>query len=306
MIQAPLKSGPLPRDESSPRRRAIINGDDYGFSRGVNKAIIEAHQRGVLTSASLMVTGDAFDEAVELARSNPRLAIGLHLVLVCGRAALPPSEIPHLVDASGNFPFGPEKTGLRYQFSAAARRELRNEIRAQLDKFHQTGLKLSHVDGHLHMHSHPVVFRMLIDLAPEFGIKAVRLPREELGITLGIDRSNLLTKLTWWWVFGRLGRYGERRLKRAGIKYADRVYGLLASGRMTEEFLLALIPRARGELVEIYSHPASLIAGEGRDAAVDGGVAELAALLSQRVRGALALSGFEPANYNELGARPDL
>jgi hypothetical protein len=114
-----------------------------------------------------------------------------------------------------------------------------------------------------------------------------------------------MTKLAWWWIFGRLGRYGERRLKRAGIKYADRVYGLLASGRVTEEYLLALIPRVRGELVEIYSHPASSVEGEPGDSAVDGGMAELAALLSHRVRGALALNGFEPANYNELGASPE-
>jgi hopanoid biosynthesis associated protein HpnK len=249
-----------------------------------------------------MVTGNAFDEAVELSRSNPRLAVGLHLVLVCGRAALPPSQIPHLVDSSGNFPFGPERTGLRYQFNAAARRELRNEIRAQLDRFLSTGLKLSHVDGHLHMHSHPVVFRILIDMAPEFGINVIRLPREELGITLRIDRSHLLTKLAWWWIFSRLGSYGERRLKRAGIKYADRVYGLLASGRMTEEYLLALIPKVRGQLIEIYSHPASLVGDGPRDADLEGGLAELAALLSHKVRGALALNGFEPANYNQLGA----
>jgi hopanoid biosynthesis associated protein HpnK len=305
MIQARLKRNAASEPKPFTRRLAVINGDDYGFSHGVNRAIIEAHQRGILTSASLMVTADAFDEAVELARSNPRLAVGLHLVLVCGKAALPPSEIPHLVDSSGNFPFGPEKTGLRYQFSAAARRELRDEIRAQLVKFQSTGLKLSHVDGHLHMHSHPVVFKMLIDMASEFGVKVIRLPREELRVTLGIDRSNLMTKFAWWWIFGRLGRYGERRLKRAGIKYADRVYGLLASGRVTEEYLLALIPRVRGELVEIYSHPASSVDGEPADSSVDGGMAELAALLSHRVRGALALNGFEPANYNELGASPE-
>src|SRR5262249_30026641 len=253
MSQARLKSSP--GIQTSPRRLAIINGDDFGYSRGVNRAIVEAHQHGILTSASLMVTGDAFEEAVALARSNPRLAVGLHLVLVCGKSVLPPSEIPHLVDASGRFPFGPQKTGLRYQFNRAARRELRSEIRAQLNKFHGTGLRLSHVDGHLHMHSHPVVFRMLIDMAAEFGIKVIRLPREELGVTLRIDRTNLATKLAWWWIFGRLGRYGERRLSRTGIKFADRVYGLLASGRMTEEYLLEMIPRVNGDLIEIYSHP---------------------------------------------------
>src|ERR671924_1565273 len=138
---------------SNPHRYVRVSGDDFGFSHGVNRAIIQAHECGVLTSASLMVTGRAFDEAVALAHAHPRLAVGLHLVVVCGRTALPPGEIPHLADVTGNFPFGAFRTGLRYQFNAAARLELRREIRTQLEMFRGTGLRLSHVDGHLHMHT---------------------------------------------------------------------------------------------------------------------------------------------------------
>jgi predicted glycoside hydrolase/deacetylase ChbG (UPF0249 family) len=116
-------------------RFLIINGDDFGFSRGVNQGIIKAHEQGVLTSTSLMVTGDAAAGAVALAKSHPNLGVGLHLVLVCGKSALPSSEIPHLVDELGNFPNDSLKAGLRYQFSQAARRELCLEIRAQLEKF---------------------------------------------------------------------------------------------------------------------------------------------------------------------------
>ncbi|MCY7274968.1 MAG: ChbG/HpnK family deacetylase, partial [Phormidesmis sp. CAN_BIN44] len=119
-------------DHTAPRR-LIINGDDFGFSSGVNQAIIEAHEQGVLTSTSLMVTGDAFEEAVTLAKAHPTLAVGLHLVLACGRSALPPDQIPHLVDAHGNFSNQPEKAGIYYHFSAAAWREIPLEIRAQLE-----------------------------------------------------------------------------------------------------------------------------------------------------------------------------
>ena len=265
-------------------RSLIVTGDDFGFSSGVNRAILEAHEKGVLTSASLMVTGAAFEEAVALARTHPGLAVGLHLVATCGQAVLSPSRIPHLVDRKGRFLSSPVRAGLRYQFSRQARHELGLEIRAQLERFQQTGLPLSHVDGHLHMHMHPVILRVLIELADEFGIKAIRLPSEELRIAIRLDRSGLLGKVVLSWIFGWLRRFGERQLKGRGIRFADRVYGLLQSGQVTEEYLLGLIPRIRSKEVEIYLHPAIST--------------ELEALLSQRVYKALVLNGFELTRHN--------
>ena len=273
-------------------RSIVFTGDDFGFSHGVNHAIIEAHERGVLTRASLMVTGDAFDEAVALARSHPQLGVGLHLVLLCGRSVLSPSEIPRLVGRTGRFPYEPVRTGLRYQFSSQARRELHLEIHAQLEKFRRTGLQLSHVDGHLHMHMHPVVLRILIQLAPELGIREIRLPSEEINLMLRFDRSSLANKLVWSLVFGMLRRHGMRCLKSTGIEYADRVYGLLASSRITEDYLLELIPQIRSDRVEIYSHPAIEVDGEPLNGPRGAGGVELAALLSERVRSTLSLSGF--------------
>jgi chitin disaccharide deacetylase len=291
---------------SPPRQRfVIINGDDFGFSRGVNQAIIKAHEQGVLTSTSLMVTGDAASEAIALAHAHPNLAVGLHLVLVSGKAALPPQQIPHLVDIKGNFPYSSFVTGLRYQFHRATHGELRQEIRAQLEKFRTTGLPLSHVDGHLHLHSHPVILRILVDLAAEFEIKVIRLPAEELGITLQLDRRFLLTKLLWWGVFGGLRLYGENLLKSNGISFAQRVYGLLESGSMTEEYLLGLIPQIQADLVEIYSHPAVAIANEPLNGPPKAGEAELFALLSADVRSLLITKGFELTNYR-TGAKPPL
>ena len=262
-----------------------MTGDDFGSSSHVNRAIIEAHERGILTSASLMVNGDALEEAVTLARAHPQLAVGLHLVVICGRSTLPPSRIPLLVDGFGRFSDSPVLAGLHYQFSRSAREQLRFEIRAQLEKFQRTGLRLSHVDGHLHMHMHPVVLKTLVGLAREFSIGAIRLPWEELGLTLRLDRSDLLMKMLYAWIFGRLRQYGKRRLKEAGIAFADRVYGLLQSGRMTEGYLLGLIPRTQADCVEIYSHLSS---------------AELEAILSPRVRAVLTSSRFRLATYDEV------
>jgi hopanoid biosynthesis associated protein HpnK len=283
-------------------RFVIVNGDDFGVSQGVNQAIIEAHQRGILTSTSLMVTGDAFEEAVALAKAYPSLAVGLHLVLCCGKSALPPQQISHLVDAQGNFSGDPVKAGLRYQFNPAARRELGLEIRAQLEKFHQTGLPLSHVDGHLHLHTHPVVLRSLSELAAEFAIRVIRLPYEELSFTFNLDRRRWLTKIIWSFVFGRLHGYGEGLLKAQGIEVAERVYGLLQTGNMTEDYLLGLIPQIRANLVEIYAHPAIPMAGEPGHGSVESGKRELNALLSEQVRDVLVSCGFQLSNYNQLRA----
>ena len=278
-----------------PMPNLIINADDFGFSSSVNVAIIKAHEEGILTSTSLMVSGDAAQEAIALAKNHPHLAVGLHLVLVCGKSVLSPSQIPHLVDSQGNFSNNPTQAGLNYQFNQATRAELRLEIYAQLEKFRDSGLNLSHVDGHLHLHVHPVILNILTELAAEFKIKFIRLPSEELSKNLKIDKRNLLIKIVWSIVFGQLRRYGEGLLKAHNIKFADKVYGLLQTGDMSEKYLLALIPQIEAELVEIYAHPDLVNTGIN-----SGGEVELAALLSQRVRELLTRNGFELSNYQQL------
>jgi len=273
----------------------IINADDFGFSDDVNTAIIQAHEEGILTSTSLMVTGDAAQNAIALAKNHPHLAVGLHLVLVCGKSVLPPAQIPNLVDSQGNFSDNPTQAGLNYQFNQATRAELRLEIAAQLEKFRDSGLNLSHVDGHLHLHVHPVILNILTEFAGEFQIKFIRLPSEELTKNLKIDRRNLLIKIVWSIVFGQLRNYGESLLKAHNIKFADRVYGLLQTGNMSEEYLLSLIPQIEAELVEIYAHPTSV-----NTKINNSGEIELKALLSERVREILSIKGFELSNYNQL------
>ena len=269
----------------------IINADDFGFSHDVNAAIIQAHEEGILTSTSLMVTGDAAQEAIALAKNHPHLAVGLHLVLVCGKSVLPPAQIPHLVDSQGNFSHNPTQAGLNYQFNQATRAELRLEISAQLEKFRDSGLNLAHVDGHLHLHVHPVILNILTEFAAEFKIKFIRLPSEELTKNLKIDRRNLLTKTIWSIVFGQLRNYGEGLLKTHNINFADRVYGLLQTGNVSEEYLLSLIPQIEAELVEIYAHPALVNTDIN-----NGGEIELKALLSHKVRELLTVKGFELSN----------
>ena len=172
-------AGQSPRALDAPRR-LIVNADDFGRSASINQAVIRAHREGILTTASLMVNEPACEEAVALARENPTLGVGLHLTLLCGHSALPPEQIPGLVNAKGEFSNNPASAGFRYFFQRSLREPLRREIHAQFQKFRATGLPLDHVNGHLHLHLHPAVFRILMADADQLGIKRLRLTFDPL------------------------------------------------------------------------------------------------------------------------------
>jgi chitin disaccharide deacetylase len=140
-------------------KRLIINADDFGFTRDVNAGIIQAHREGVLTSATLMANGDAFDDAVRLAQETPTLDVGCHLVLVQGRSVLDGSALP--------------ETPLRLLFQKI---DAYSELRAQIQKILAAGIRPSHLDSHKHTHLLPGVFRAVVRLAKEFSISYIRRP----------------------------------------------------------------------------------------------------------------------------------
>jgi hopanoid biosynthesis associated protein HpnK len=265
-------------------KNLIINADDFGLSHGVNRAVVTAWQEGILTTASLMAGGGAFEEAVELAKQNPGLQVGLHLTLVQGRAVLPHSEIPGLVDQSGTFTDNPVAAGMRYFFLKGLRNQIRCEIEAQIRKIHDAGIDLSHVDGHLNIQMQPVVFDILMELAPRYGITSFRLTRERLTPALLGDGERTTGKRVDAFIFDRLAQRSRAHLDRRGINYADEVKGLLNSGRMTEEYLLGVLGNLQHETTEIYFHPGCLPCAEISRRMPDyRHEEELAALTSPRV-----------------------
>ncbi|HEX8088403.1 MAG TPA: hopanoid biosynthesis-associated protein HpnK, partial [Blastocatellia bacterium] len=272
------------------------------MSEEVNEAVIRAYKEGVLTSASLMVTGAAFDSAVRRARENPGLAVGIHLVTVAGRSMLPRREIPSLVDKEGNFSDDPTAAGLKYFFSPQARHELRKEVAAQFDRFHSTGLTLSHIDGHLHLHVHPVIFNAALRLGVKYGARRMRVPEEERRLALGFDGQDVLRKTAHTFLFCGLARYMKRKLKSHGFTVPERVYGNLQSGRMNEQYFLYALDNLRAATSEIYFHPAvyaarSLLTADERQRSV-----EFQALTSDRVKKRLDELGIRLSNYFDLEA----
>lgn len=188
-------------------KQLIITSDDFGLSSGVNRAVEEAWQTGLLTCASIMPGGDAFDEAVAIARRNPGLQVGLHLTLVQGRAVLPRSDVRELVDAGGRFTDNPVAAGMRYFFDRGLYCQLKREIEAQILRVLEAGIPLTHIDGHLNIHMHPTVFRILNELMPRHGITSFRLSRERLSHNLTFDRERRLGKTVESIVFGSLANH---------------------------------------------------------------------------------------------------
>jgi hopanoid biosynthesis associated protein HpnK len=271
---------------AGPARRAlIVTADDFGLHTRVNDAVERAHRNGVLTSASLMVAGDAATDAVERARRLPTLRVGLHVVLADGRATSPRSDIPQLVDDQGRFGNAMVRDGVRFFFLPRVRVQLAHEIRAQFEAFAATGLPLDHVNTHKHFHLHPTVLSLLLEIGSEYGMRAMRLPREAGG-SLALRPWTALVLA---------------RLNRCGIAHNDHVVGLTQSGQMDEAAFIKVLATLPDGVSEIYCHPA--VPGDGPLAPSMTGYRhadELAALLSPRVAAAMDATGLHRGGFSDV------
>ncbi|MDB6108623.1 MAG: Hopanoid biosynthesis associated protein HpnK [Pedosphaera sp.] len=272
-----------------PARRLIVDADDFGRSHTINKAVVRAHNEGILTTASLMVNEPAMDEAVALARENPRLGVGLHLSLLCGRSALPPGKIPGLVNANGEFDDRPATVGFRYFSRPSLHSQLREEIRAQFQRFQATGLTLDHVNGHLHMHLHPTVFKILIAEAAALGIRQLRLTRDPFWLSTRLASGQWLYRASHAFIYLCLSRRARPRLQRLGIRHTRQVFGLLQNARVDEDYIARLLPELPPGDSELYSHPS-----------LDEFKNEFDALISPRVKGLVQQLGIQLIRYQDL------
>jgi hopanoid biosynthesis associated protein HpnK len=244
-----------------------------------------------------MVGGRAVADAVARAHRSPNLRVGLHLNLVDGHPLLSQEEIPDLVCENGEFDPNMARAGIRFFFFPSVRRQLANEIRAQFEAFRATGLALDHVNAHKHMHLHPGVARLIVEIGRDYGMKAVRVPSEPVAVlrrAFPEERYRALAYQTWNAVL-------RRRLQRAGLRTNDHVFGLAWSGGMVEARILGLIPHLPDGVSEIYFHPAAERAPALVKAMPDyRQPEELAALLSPMVRNRIAESGIRLVSYSDL------
>ena len=300
-------------------KRVIITGDDFGLAEPVNDAIEQAYRHGVLTTTSLLVTSAAAADALARARRNPGLRVGLHLAVCEAKPLLARGEIPALVDARGELR-GPIAAAFAFLVLPGSRRQLEREIRAQFVEFATSGLAIDHVNGHNNMQMHPVVLPILVRVAREFGVRAVRVSFEPLlasaraarcrGVLAGglfrRPRTPFWLRLLQWCVLRPWGAYVAWRYRRAGFTVNDFLFGMYDCGGMDVDLLVGTIRNLPDGVSEIHCHPATK-----RCLALEGPMpdyqqqAELAALLSPEAKAALhegrvqSLRGFA-----ELSAGP--
>jgi hopanoid biosynthesis associated protein HpnK len=235
-------------------KNLIITADDFGAAIEVNQAVERAHKDGVLTAASLMVSGPAAADAVRRAKIMPSLRVGLHLVLVDGRPVLPPASVPDLVDNKGDFRTDMARAGAAMFFLPKVRAQLAAEIEAQFAAFAATGLPLDHVNAHKHFHLHPTIAHLMVKAARAHGARGARVPLEPQEVLARIEphRASGVVALT-----APFARALRRRFAREGMAAPDQVFGLAWSGAMTGARLNGLIEHLPEGLSEIYVHPAT-------------------------------------------------
>ncbi|HYW03991.1 MAG TPA: hopanoid biosynthesis-associated protein HpnK [Gammaproteobacteria bacterium] len=277
----------------------IVTADDFGLHEAVNQAVEQAAREGILTATSLMVGQPGSADAVERARRLPGLAVGLHLALTDATAMLSRDEIPDLVDATGRFRPRMAREGARLFALPRVRRQLAAEVRAQFRAFAETGLVLDHLDAHKHFHLHPTILGMVLSIGREFGLRAVRLPREPLLPALRMPGGGRMRRLAGSLFLLPWVRLMRARLRAAGMRHNDALFGLGVTGRMDEAALLSILRRLPAGVSELYLHPATR---ERFSPAMPDYAhrAELAALTSPRVREYLERAGIVRMAYGQL------
>jgi chitin disaccharide deacetylase len=235
-------------------KQLIVTADDFGAALEVNEAVESAHRHGILTAASLMVSGPAAVDAIARARRLPSLRVGLHVVMVEGRPVLPAAAVSDLLDGNGRFRSDLAAFGTAVACSRRVRGQLAAEIKAQFAAFRDSGLPLDHCNAHKHFHLHPVVGDLLAQIGRSFGLQAVRVPLEPTRLLRQVEPRAP------WRAAPLLAPFAlslRRRLRAAGLLTPDRVFGLRWSGQMTSERLGGLIRNLPPGLTEIYLHPAT-------------------------------------------------
>lgn len=303
MEDTPATSGTAIADATG--KRLIVTADDFGMAVPVNEAIETGHRDGLLSAASLMVAGTAFEDALARARGLPSLGVGLHVVLVDGKPLLPPERIPDLVGADGRFSKDVVGAGIRLFCRKSVQIQAEAEIRAQFEAFRRTGLTLDHVNGHHHFHMHPTVLRIILDCAAEFGVKAIRVPQEPFlpsWRAVGSDPwARFSTRLFHW----RRTEAMKRRLRQAGIGFNDHIFGLTDSGHMRAEKLRGFLAHLPTGVSEIYFHPMTRRWQDEDSYPMEyEGEAEFAALTDAPSLALLARMGLKPQNFAALQEKP--
>lgn len=228
----------------------IINGDDFGLTEGINRGIVEAYREGILTSASLMPNGLAFENAIALAKENPCLGVGVHLNIVRGKPILSPEEIPSLVNKDGNFFQNPKKLLFGIVSGKINLLEIEKEFRAQIKKIFSAGICPTHLDTEKHIHILPSISKIMFGLAKEFRIKGVRSFKGDIPVRYFFSLKAFSFRFLWILSLRRMGEMADGE-----ISIPDRIYGIFDAGKMFIKRYVEIFSHLPMGTAEIVCHP---------------------------------------------------
>ena len=270
----------------SGRRQLVVNADDFGFTPDVNSGIVEAHRAGILTATTLMANGDAFDDAVRLARETPSLDVGCHLVLIGGRSLTAGRPLPATV-AQLMLALVGREIPLYEEFAAQARRIV------------AAGIKPTHVDTHKHTHMAPPVLDAMARVAREFGIPWVRCPFDFPMRWPGVPRLMRIESGALGLIEGRM----RRALAAQGCRATDYFAGFQITGRVGRDELAALAAALPEGVTELMCHPGHCgdALRHARTRLKESRERELQSLIAPETRQALERRSIELVNYTQLG-----
>ncbi len=277
----------------------ILNADDFGRHVLINRAVELGVSEGCLRSATLMPGGAAFDDAVAVAKRQPKLGVGIHFTLVNGNPILPPSAIPSLVDRNGLFYDNHAIFVKRFLTGKISIEEVRSELAAQLTKMRRTGLELTHVDSHQHMHTLPGIIDVVLQLAASAKIRAVRAPRTSVfyrgsGVpSLGqfIGRLGL----------GTLASISALKAERHHFFVPDHFAGIVAGEAFDESHLVDLLHHLKSGTTEVMLHPGMENETLQRDCAWEHDFkAEFSSITSIKIREIIDKNKIHLINFKDL------
>lgn len=235
--------------------RLIVNADDFGLTPGVNRAIVEAHNHGIVTSATLMANGPAFDDAIHLAQSASQLSIGCHVVLVDGAPVSDPSLVPTLTNAKGLLRHSLNNFALPAITGKLDPAEIQVEAIAQIRKLQAAGVSVSHIDTHKHTHMIPVVLQALLAAASTCGIRAVRNPFGVLHFSTLLNRPGLWKQYSKVALLNQFGKGFRKTVANAGLVTPDGTMGIVATGSLDDRLFDNIVDAVPDGTWELVCHP---------------------------------------------------
>jgi chitin disaccharide deacetylase len=242
-------------------KNLIVNADDLGWTEGVNRGIAEAHRRGLVTSTSLLANGQAFDSALETARANPALGVGVHLNLSDGPPTAEAEKVRGLLNGDRRMEGGPENLLLRIASRSLPVDEVEREWDAQIQKVQEAGIEPTHLDGHKHVQMLPGLFEIALRLAKKHGIRAIRVSHEEsrlrAAMTSGGEQNGGVVLKQGVQARGLklLARDAREMAERAGLVTADYFCGIAQTGVLTRKSVECLLESLPDGTTELMCHP---------------------------------------------------